>query len=63
MSTKQPLVAAFIRSAVSHSDVDAAMKDGNVRPDLVLLNPPSTGCGKQTAERIASLMTPRIVYV
>jgi 23S rRNA (uracil1939-C5)-methyltransferase len=44
-------------------DVDSALKDARIKPDLVLLNPPRTGCGKQTAERIAELKAPRIVYV
>jgi 23S rRNA (uracil1939-C5)-methyltransferase len=44
-------------------DVDGALKDASIKPDLVLLNPPRTGCGKQTAESIANLMAPRIVYV
>jgi len=44
-------------------DVNEALKDANVKPDLVLLNPPRTGCGKQSAERIAGLKAPRIVYV
>jgi len=44
-------------------EVDAALKDASVKPDLVLLNPPRTGCGKQAAEAIAKMMAPRIVYV
>jgi tRNA/tmRNA/rRNA uracil-C5-methylase (TrmA/RlmC/RlmD family) len=44
-------------------EVETALKDSDVKPDLVLLNPPRTGCGKQTAEIIAKLMVPRIVYV
>ena len=44
-------------------DVDAALKDAQVKPDLILMNPPRTGCGKQTAERIAEFMAPRMVYV
>jgi 23S rRNA (uracil1939-C5)-methyltransferase len=44
-------------------EVDDALKGANVRPDLILLNPPRSGCGKQTAERIAELMAPRLVYV
>jgi 23S rRNA (uracil1939-C5)-methyltransferase len=44
-------------------DVDSALTDAKIKPDLVLLNPPRTGCGKQTAERIAALSAPRIVYV
>ena len=39
------------------------MKDADVKPDVVLLNPPRTGCGKETATRIAKLGAPAIVYV
>jgi 23S rRNA (uracil1939-C5)-methyltransferase len=44
-------------------EVETALKDADVKPDLVLLNPPRTGCGKQTAQTIAKMMVPRIVYV
>jgi 23S rRNA (uracil1939-C5)-methyltransferase len=44
-------------------DVEDAMKDANVKPDVVLLNPPRTGCGKETARRVAKLGAERIVYV
>ena len=44
-------------------DVDSALKDARIKPNVVLLNPPRTGCGKQTVERIARLKAARIVYV
>ena len=44
-------------------DVDTALKDSQVHPDLVVMNPPRTGCGKGTAEKIAELLAPRVVYV
>ncbi|HLQ77390.1 MAG TPA: methyltransferase, partial [Terriglobia bacterium] len=44
-------------------EVDAALKDADIKPDLILINPPRTGCGKQAAERIAEFMAPRVVYV
>jgi 23S rRNA (uracil1939-C5)-methyltransferase len=44
-------------------EVETALKDADVKPDLVLLNPPRTGCGKQAAQTIAKMMVPRIVYV
>ena len=44
-------------------EVDTALKDSDVRPDLILLNPPRIGCGKQTAQVVAKMMAPRIVYV
>ncbi len=44
-------------------DVEDALKDAEVKPDVVLLNPPRTGCGKETALRIARLAAEKIVYV
>ena len=44
-------------------NVDATLKDADIRPDLVVLNPPRTGCGKDTAAKIAELYAPRVVYV
>jgi 23S rRNA (uracil1939-C5)-methyltransferase len=34
-----------------------------VKPNVVLLNPPRTGCGKETALRIAQLAAEKVVYV
>jgi len=44
-------------------DVDSALKDARIRPDVVLLNPPRTGSGKQTMNQIARLRAARVVYV
>jgi 23S rRNA (uracil1939-C5)-methyltransferase len=44
-------------------DVDSALKDARIKPNVVLLNPPRTGSGKQTVEQVARLRAPRIVYV
>jgi 23S rRNA (uracil1939-C5)-methyltransferase len=43
--------------------VDAALQDAQIHPDVVILNPPRTGVGKATAEKIASLQAARVVYV
>ena len=37
--------------------------EADVKPDLLLLNPPRIGCGKLSAQLIAKMMVPRIVYV
>jgi len=44
-------------------DVDGALKGATLKPDLVLLNPPRTGAGKQAAQLIANMKAPRVVYV
>ena len=44
-------------------EVENALKDAEVKPDLLLLNPPRIGCGKPTAQLIAKMMVPRMVYV
>lgn len=44
-------------------DVDGALKDARLKPDVVLLNPPRIGAGKQTATRVTALGAMRIVYV
>jgi len=44
-------------------DVEDALKDAEVKPNVVLLNPPRAGCGKETALRIAKLAAEKIVYV
>ena len=44
-------------------EVESALRNAEVKPDLLLLNPPRIGCGKQTAQLIAKMMVPRIVYV
>ena len=45
------------------SRVDAALQGADLRPDVVVLDPPRTGCGIKNAERIAALEARRIVYV
>ena len=44
-------------------NVETTLKEADIHPDLVLLNPPRTGCGKETAARIAELHAARVVYV
>jgi 23S rRNA (uracil1939-C5)-methyltransferase len=44
--------------------VDATLKRGAfLKPDVVVLNPPRSGCGVRTAEQIAGFKPHRIVYV
>lgn len=43
--------------------VDATLQGSNLKPDVIVLNPPRTGCGVKTADRIAALGPGRIVYV
>ena len=43
--------------------VDATLRGSDLRPDVVLLDPPRAGCGLKNAERIAALKSQRIVYV
>ena len=44
-------------------DVEGALKRTTLKPDLVLVNPPRTGCGKQTVQSVAAMLAPRVVYV
>jgi 23S rRNA (uracil1939-C5)-methyltransferase len=43
--------------------VDATLRGSDVKPDVVLLDPPRAGCGVKTAARIAELGARRVVYV
>jgi 23S rRNA (uracil1939-C5)-methyltransferase len=43
--------------------VESTLRTAAVRPDLVVLNPPRMGCGRDTAGEIANLRANRIVYV
>src|SRR5262245_47620390 len=42
---------------------DATVRAPDLKPNVVVLDPPRAGCGTQTAERIASLKPKRIVYI
>ena len=44
-------------------EVADLLKGTKIRPDLVVLNPPRTGAGKEAAGVIADLQARRIVYV
>ncbi len=44
-------------------EVDAAIRDSDVKPDVVVLDPPRAGCGVKAAQRITELGCLRIVYV
>jgi 23S rRNA (uracil1939-C5)-methyltransferase len=43
--------------------VDATLRSADLKPDVVVLDPPRAGFGARNAERIASLQSGRIVYV
>jgi 23S rRNA (uracil1939-C5)-methyltransferase len=43
--------------------VDAALRGSGLRPNVVIVDPPRTGCGVETANQIAELKANRIVYV
>jgi 23S rRNA (uracil1939-C5)-methyltransferase len=42
---------------------DATLRGADVKPDVVVLDPPRAGCGVRTTERIAELKPRRIVYI
>ena len=48
---------------VVDGQVDATLRDSDLQPDVVVLDPPRAGCGVKTAENIAKLKPERIVYV
>ena len=50
-----------LRSVEGHAD--ATVRGPDLRPNVVVLDPPRTGCGVETAERIAALGPTRLVYV
>ena len=43
--------------------VSATLRGGSLRPNVVVLDPPRTGCGTETADQIVGLKPERIVYV
>jgi 23S rRNA (uracil1939-C5)-methyltransferase len=42
---------------------DTALRGSDLKPDVVVLDPPRAGCGVKTAEQIAKMRPQRIVYV
>jgi 23S rRNA (uracil1939-C5)-methyltransferase len=48
---------------IVEGQVDATISGADLKPDVVVLDPPRTGCGVKNAERIAGLGAGRIVYV
>ena len=44
-------------------DVETTLRASDVRPDLIVLNPPRAGCGQSLAAAIAALGAGRMVYV
>lgn len=43
--------------------VDATLREADLKPDVVVLDPPRAGCGVKTAEQIAALKPKQIVYI
>src|SRR5262249_54341914 len=43
--------------------VDAVLRGADLKPDIVVLDPPRSGCGVKTAEQITTLGPDRIVYI
>jgi tRNA/tmRNA/rRNA uracil-C5-methylase (TrmA/RlmC/RlmD family) len=43
--------------------VDATLHGADLKPEVVILDPPRAGCGVKTAERIAALKPKRVVYI
>ena len=44
-------------------DVTATLRATDIRPDVVVLDPPRAGCGVDGAQQIARLKPRRIVYI
>jgi 23S rRNA (uracil1939-C5)-methyltransferase len=42
---------------------DAALRASDLKPDVVMVDPPRAGCGVKTAEQLAKMRPQRIVYV
>jgi 23S rRNA (uracil1939-C5)-methyltransferase len=53
--------ASNVRFVDGH--VDAMLRGGDLKPAVVVLDPPRAGCGAKTAERIAQLKPEKIVYI
>jgi 23S rRNA (uracil1939-C5)-methyltransferase len=43
--------------------VDAALRGADLKPDVVVMDPPRAGCGVKVAEQIAAMKAKRVVYV
>jgi len=43
--------------------VDATLRGSELKPDVVVLDPPRAGCGVKIAEQIAAMKPKRVVYV
>ena len=52
-----------VNATFHEGNVDATLKDADIRPDLIVMNPPRTGAGKDASDKIAALGAARIVYV
>jgi 23S rRNA (uracil1939-C5)-methyltransferase len=43
--------------------VDATLRESELRPDVVILDPPRAGCGVKVAGAIAEMKPKRVVYI
>jgi 23S rRNA (uracil1939-C5)-methyltransferase len=48
---------------VFEGEVDATLEQADIKPDVVVLDPPRAGCGVKVAGRITQLKSGRLVYV
>jgi tRNA/tmRNA/rRNA uracil-C5-methylase (TrmA/RlmC/RlmD family) len=48
---------------VVEGEADVAMQSSELKPDVIVLDPPRAGCGVKATERIAGLNAARIVYI
>jgi len=48
---------------IFEGDVDAMLEQADIKPDVVVLDPPRAGCGVKAARRITELKPGRIVYI
>ena len=45
------------------AEASKILLERNLRPDVIIVDPPRKGCGKQATEQIAAFCAPRIVMV
>jgi tRNA/tmRNA/rRNA uracil-C5-methylase (TrmA/RlmC/RlmD family) len=48
---------------VVEGQVDATVRQPDLKPDVIVLDPPRAGCGAKTAEHVSKLKAERIVYI
>jgi 23S rRNA (uracil1939-C5)-methyltransferase len=48
---------------VFEGEVEDALRETDIKPDVIVLNPPRAGCGVKVAQRVTELKPRKIVYV